>query len=151
VIRDACLRRTERVEAALIGISTPTSEVLLALPARPDAARQARRELLTRGLDEDISHTVTLLTTELIANAIRHADMDPARDRIVFFGRLAPDLVHIEVGDSGPGFSREDVSPESGFGMRLLSKLASRWGCERSGQGFRVWFEVDRRRRRFQR
>jgi anti-sigma regulatory factor (Ser/Thr protein kinase) len=134
-----------------VSISTPTSEVLLALPARPDAARQARRELLTRGLDEDISHTVTLLTTELIANALRHAGMDPGRDRIVFFGRMAPDLVRIEVGDSGPGFSAEDTEGGGGFGMRLLDKLASRWGCERSGQGFRFWFGVDRRRRRFQR
>jgi anti-sigma regulatory factor (Ser/Thr protein kinase) len=134
-----------------VSISTPTSEVLLALPARPDAARQARRELLTRGLDEDISHTVTLLTTELIGNAIRHAGMDPATDRIVFFGRLAPDLVRIEVGDNGPGFSPDDVSSKGGLGMRMLRKLASRWGCERSGQGFRVWFEVDRRRRRFRR
>jgi anti-sigma regulatory factor (Ser/Thr protein kinase) len=102
-----------------------------------------------------VSHTVTLLTTELIANAIHHAGMDPARDRIVFFGRLSPDLVRVEVGDSGPGFSRADFEDEGeregGFGMRLLTKLASRWGCERSGQGFRVWFEVDRRRRRFQR
>jgi anti-sigma regulatory factor (Ser/Thr protein kinase) len=136
-----------RVEA--VSISTPTSEVLLALPARPDAARQARRELLTRGLDEDVSHTVTLLTTELISNAIRHANMDPRSGRIVFFGRLAPDLVHIEVGDSGSGFERGE--PEGGLGMRLLDKLASRWGCERSGQGFRVWFEVDRRPRRFRR
>ena len=135
-----------------MSLSTPTSEVLLALPARPDAARQARRELLTRGLDDDISHTVTLLTTELIANAIQHAGMDPGRDRIVFFGRLQPDLVHIEVGDSGSGFDPDDDDEgPGGFGMRLLTMLASRWGCERSGQGFRVWFEVDRRRRRFQR
>ena len=133
-----------------MSISTPTSEVLLALPARPDAARQARRELLARGLDEDVSHTVTLLTTELIANALRHAGMDPAVDRIVFFGRMRPDLVRIEVGDSGPGFDPEQQG-EVGFGLRLMNKLASRWGCERSGQGFRVWFEVDRRRRRFQR
>src|SRR3954453_13605601 len=99
-----------------VSISTPTSEVLLALPARPDAARQARRELLTRGLDADVSHTVTLLTTELIANALRHAGMDPARDRIVFFGRMQPDLVRVEVGDNGPGFERGE--PESGFGTR---------------------------------
>src|SRR3954454_17382025 len=99
-------RATMRVEA--VSISIPTSEVLLALPARPDAARQARRELLTRGLDEDVRHTVTLLTTELISNAIRHAGMDPGTDRIVFFGRLQPDLVRIEIGDSGPGFSPDE-------------------------------------------
>jgi anti-sigma regulatory factor (Ser/Thr protein kinase) len=136
---------------AVTSLTTPTSEVLLALPARPDAARQARRELLLRGLDDDVSHTVTLLTTELIANAIRHAGMDPGADRIVFFGRLQPDLVRVEVGDSGPGFDPGAAGVVGGFGMRLLDKLASRWGCERSGQGFRVWFEVDRRRRRFRR
>jgi two-component sensor histidine kinase len=93
---------------------------------------------------------VTLLATELIANSLRHAGLDPGRDRIVFFGRMQPDLVRIEIGDNGPGFEPERVDSD-GMGLRMLRKLASRWGCERSGQGFRVWFEVDRRRRRFDR
>jgi anti-sigma regulatory factor (Ser/Thr protein kinase) len=130
-------------------IHTPTSEVLLALPARPEAARLARRELMSKGLDADLSHTVTLLATELISNAVRHAGMHAESDRIVFFGRLDPDHVHIEVADSGPGFDRDEV--EGGFGTRLLCKLASEWGCERTDQGFRVWFDVDHRRRRFNR
>jgi two-component sensor histidine kinase len=128
-----------------LSIRTPTSEILLALPARPEAARLARRELLTRGLDADISHTVTLLATELISNAVRHAGLDAERDRIVFFGRLRADLVRIEVGDNGHGFAPDEI--EGGLGMRLLEKLATRWGCERSASGFRVWFEVDRSRR----
>ena len=37
-----------------------------------------------------------------------------------------------------------------GFGLRLVDKLATRWGVER-GDGTVVWFEVDRRRRRFHR
>lgn len=134
-----------------MSIRTPISEILLALPARPEAARLARHELVSRGLDEDLSHTVTLLTTELIANAIRHAGMDAHNDRIVLFGRLGPDLVRIEVGDNGDGFDCDKIGGGGGFGVRLLGKLATRWGCERSDQGFRVWFEVDRRRRRFTR
>ena len=125
----------------------PTSEVLLALPARPEAARVARRELLAKGLDADLSHTVTLLATELIANAVRHAGLDPDRDRVVFFARLRPEVVRIEVGDTGPGFTPAEIN--GGLGVRLLDKLATSWGCERSAQGFLVWFEVDRRRRRF--
>jgi anti-sigma regulatory factor (Ser/Thr protein kinase) len=140
-----------RISSAAVSLSirAPTSEVLLALPARPEAARLARRELLTKGLDADVGHTVTLLATELIANAVRHAGMDPYGGRIVFFARLSPELVRVEVGDSGPGFTRAEI--KGGLGMRMLDKLATHWGCERSGQGFRVWFEVDRRRRRFTR
>jgi anti-sigma regulatory factor (Ser/Thr protein kinase) len=134
-----------------LSIQTPTSEVLLALPARPEAARLARRELVSRGLADDLNHTVTLLTTELIANAVRHAGMDAESDRIVLFARLHPDLVRVEVGDNGPGFVREEREGSGGMGMRLLGKLASAWGCERTNQGFRVWFEVDQRRRRFER
>src|SRR3954447_7127030 len=134
-----------------MSITAPTSEVLLALPARPEAARLARRELATKGLGEDLAHTVTLLATEVIANAVRHAGMDPERDRVVFFARLSADHARVEVGDTGPGFDRDRHGPDEGFGLRILNKLASRWGCERTDQGFRVWFEVDKRRRRFAR
>jgi len=105
-------------------------------------------DLDSRGVGSETVGEAEIVVSELIANALRHAGMDPAADRIVFFGRMQPNLVRIEVGDNGPGFDPAQQS-EVGFGLRLLDKLASRWGCERSGQGFRVWFEVDQRRRRF--
>ena len=37
------------------------------------------------------------------------------------------------------------------FGLRMLDALSSRWGVDNDESGTRVWFEVDRRRRRFQR
>jgi len=53
--------------------------------------------------------------------------------------------------DGGAGFDPEVRHAVNGFGLRLVDKLASRWGVERESNTTRVWFEVDRRRRRFDR
>jgi two-component sensor histidine kinase len=126
-----------------------TEEVLLALEPRPESARLVRRALAAHGLDEDVEHAVTLLATELVGNAVRHAGLASSQ-RIVFFARLGEDFARVEVADPGPGFDPHAVVTE-GFGMRLLDKLAHRWGAETTDRGCRVWFEVDRRSRRFTR
>ena len=123
-------------------IATDTREMLLALEPRPESARLARRALHAHGLHEDIEHTVTLLATEIVGNAIRHARLRPDQ-RIVFFARLTEDYARVEVADPGMGFDPEHVRTE-GFGLRLLKKLAARWGVD-TAKGCRVWFEVDRR------
>ncbi len=129
--------------------ATDNREVLLALEPRPESARLARRALTTHGLHEDVEHTVTLLATEIVGNAVRHADLR-SDQRIVFFARLSNDFARIEVADQGSGFDPETVQSE-GFGLRLMAKLASRWGVDCNDRGCRVWFEVDRRTRRFAR
>lgn len=96
-------------------------------------------------MHEDLRHTLALLVTELIANAVRHAGLR-ADQRIVFFARLRDDFVHVEIADPGAGFDPERV--DDGYGLRLLRKLASRWGVD-GDKGCRVWFELDRRPRRF--
>jgi len=128
---------------------TDSSELLLALEPRPESARMARRALATHGLHEDVEHTVTLLASEVVGNAIRHANLRPDQ-RIVFFARLSDDFAHVEVADQGDGFEPDSVRSE-GFGLRLLAKLASRWGVDCTDRGCKVWFEVDRRSSRFAR
>ena len=132
-----------------MAIATDTREVLLALEPRPESARLARRALLTNGLDQDVEHTVTLLATEMVGNAVRHAGLR-GDQRIVFFARLAEDYARVEVADQGGGFDPHEVETE-GFGLRLLSKLASDWGVDCTDRGCKVWFEVDRRSGRFRR
>jgi anti-sigma regulatory factor (Ser/Thr protein kinase) len=132
-----------------MAIATESSEVLLALEPRPESALLARRALASHGLHEDVEHTVTLLATEIVGNAVRHAGLR-GDQRIVFFARLAEDYARVEVADQGDGFDPESVQTE-GFGLRLLSKLASRWGCDCTDRGCKVWFEVDRRSGRFRR
>jgi anti-sigma regulatory factor (Ser/Thr protein kinase) len=132
-----------------MAIATENRDVLLALEPRPESARLARRALATSGLHEDVEHTVTLLATEIVGNAVRHAGLR-ADQRIVFFARLSEDFARVEVADQGEGFDPDKVQTE-GFGLRLLAKLASRWGVDCNERGCKVWFEVDRRSGRFRR
>ena len=126
------------------------SDVLLALPPDPRAARQARRALAEARFPDDLEHTVGLLVTELVANSLRHAGLDQEQ-RILFAARFVTDFVRVEVHDPGPGFDPDARHNTRGYGLRMVDKLASRWGVEIDDEGTRVWFEIDRRRRRFDR
>ncbi len=120
----------------------------LRLPPVPESARRARRAIVRGGLDPDLDHTVSLLTTELVTNSIRHAGV--AAD-IRVEAVLAEGYARVDVIDGGAGFDPEIRHEVDGFGLRLVDKLASRWGVDRDLTGTRVWFVVDRRRRRFDR
>ena len=125
--------------------STPTLSVTLAPTA--EAPRRARRALQQGGLDPDLDHVVSLLVSETVANAVRHA----GQGEIVVEGMFSDGYARIWVTDEGPGFDPEVRHEVSGFGLRLVDKLATDWGVEREDAGCSVWFMVDRRRRRFDR
>jgi two-component sensor histidine kinase len=133
-----------------VALAPAHNDVVVALPARPEAAGAARRVLVRAGLDPDIDHTVCLLVSEIVTNSIRHAGLAEA-DRIVLAARLTADFARIEVRDPGPGFDPDVRHDAQGFGLRMLDKLAARWGVDRDADGTRVWFEVDRRSHRFRR
>ena len=125
-------------------------DIVTALRARPEAAAAARRLLVREGLDPDLDHTVCLLVSELVSNSVRHAGLGPD-ERIVFAARLTDDFARVEIRDGGSGFDPDIRHQAQGFGLRLVDMLASRWGVDSDSSGTRVWFEVDRRRRRFPR
>lgn len=120
----------------------------VALPPVPESARRARRAIVQGGLDPDLDHTVSLLTTELVTNSVRHV---VGGGDVRVEATLTEGFARVEVVDGGPGFDPDVRHEVNGFGLRLVDKLASRWGVDRGGGEFRVWFEVDRRRRRFAR
>ncbi len=110
------------------------------------AARQAVGELAGR-LPEELVGDVRLLVSELVTNALRHADLRDD-DRIVLAVEVREDAVRVEVRDPGSGFDppeRVGEEPQSGtgWGLYLVSTLADRWGVE-TGSDTRVWFELDR-------
>jgi two-component sensor histidine kinase len=120
-------------------------DILLALEPRLESAALARHALACGTMRGDVEHSVLLLTTEVVANAIRHAGLR-ADDRVTLSARLRPDFARVEVSDLGPGFDPEKVKTR-GAGLQTLGELASRWGVVCSDKGCTVWFEVGRRRR----
>jgi anti-sigma regulatory factor (Ser/Thr protein kinase) len=129
-------------------ITSATNDVVVALRPEPSAVRAARRLLVREGLDDDLQHTVCLLTSELVTNSVRHAGLRES-DRILLAARMTRDFVRVEVRDPGSGFDPGVRHGAPGYGLRMLDMLASRWAVDRDENGCRVWFEVDRRRRRF--
>ena len=118
--------------------------MILALEPRVESARIVRRAMHAQGLSSDVAHAVDLLATEIIGNAVRHAELRDGQ-RIVFFARISEDFARVEIADPGPGFDPDEVAV-TGYGLRLLRALATNWGIECT-RGCRVWFEVDRRSR----
>src|SRR3954453_17230870 len=127
-------------------IKEAASDVLVRLPPDPSAARRARRTLDEARVPEDLKHTVNLLVTELVANAVRHGGLDDDQS-IILAARFAGDHCRVEIHDPGPGFDVDRAMAGKGFGLRMVDKLRSRWGGE-AGDAPRVWFEVDRRSKR---
>jgi anti-sigma regulatory factor (Ser/Thr protein kinase) len=117
------------------------------LTGTPTAGLAARRVFLARNgaLPRAVRDDVLLLMTELVTNAVRHADAGP--DRMVRLElRQRPGAVRVAVCDEGPGFapkatcSRPDET--GGWGLLLVDRIADRWAVTPTATGTCVWFEI---------
>jgi anti-anti-sigma factor len=126
----------------------------IALARDADAPARARAELrqaiLGRLSDRD-SATATLLTSELVTNAVIHPGQavgGPVELRITAYH----DRIRVDVTDEGAGFDPGALRPRppreaGGHGLVVVDGLASRWGTSRllagDREAFCVWFELD--------
>lgn len=121
----------------------------LTLPRTTQAPATARRALTQAGagLGSTALHNICLLVSELVTNAVRHADLE-ADDSVDLEVVVYDERVRVEVSDSGPGFVPRTPTPDpeepSGWGLLIVDRVADRWGVT-TGEGTRVWFELDRR------
>jgi serine/threonine-protein kinase RsbW len=124
--------------------------VELRFPAAPENLRRIRRALEGIRLPNQVIGDATLLTTELVTNSIRHAGLGPD-DYIDVTATWSGTVLRVIVRDSGSGGPPPEIvagsirpSPErqSGWGLYLVDKLATRWGTNLEGSaGF--WFELE--------
>ncbi len=109
----------------------------------PANARALLVDLLGGRLEELELFDVSVLVSELVTNAVRHAGADE-RQTVLVHVAIAPGIVRVEVCDRGPGFAPPQAPrarPEGGGnGLVLLARLSSAWGVAASG-GTCVWFE----------
>ena len=128
---------------------SPANVVTKRLPATLQAARAVAEALapLSEQLSSVTAMDLRLLTTELVANAVRHTGV--MRGSVEIEVRVEPDTVHLSVTDDGSGFQpppRPVATPAGpgGWGLYLVDQCAVRWGNER-GDRHRVWLELERR------
>lgn len=123
--------------------------VELTLAVAPEAAAEARQALdpLSAHLPDGRLRDVRLLVSELVTNAVRHANL-ASGDTIDLVIELADHRLRVEVHDPGGGFVPSAPAPDparpSGWGLYLVAELADRWGVDSDHETL-VWFEVDGR------
>jgi DNA-binding NarL/FixJ family response regulator len=108
----------------------------------PGRARRFVDETLRRWDCEEQLDVVSLLVSELVTNAVVHAQSD-----VEVGVQLTGDGIRIDVLDQStvePVRRSPNDYDTSGRGLELVDALATRWGIDTGPYGKSVWFEVPR-------
>jgi transcriptional regulator with XRE-family HTH domain len=112
------------------------------LASTPYAPALARAGLAATavGIPVEAFDRAALLTSELVTNSVRHAGSEWIEVEI----ELSDKCLRMDVVDQ----SRETIRPrtrngDGGWGLVVLTELATRWGVERSATGKKIWVELD--------
>jgi anti-sigma regulatory factor (Ser/Thr protein kinase) len=89
----------------------------------------------------DPDQVIALLTSEIITNAVRHAEGTIGLG--VFM--LDAGTIRVEASDGSPHTTvtpRSEPDDDGGRGLHIVERLAQRWGTDRDEAGKAVWFEA---------
>jgi anti-sigma regulatory factor (Ser/Thr protein kinase) len=122
----------------------------LTIPGSADKVSGARAFITrtlaatTRGRRVD-SDAATLLTSELVTNAIQHTTSGTSEGTVTIVVVDVSDGVLIEVIDDGsPGTPvvKGGLFAADGHGLYLVQQMAAQWGYLRDPAGTTVWFHL---------
>ena len=116
----------------------------ISLASRPTSAREARDRLtafLGSWGNEAARENATLLLSEVVTNAVRHA----RGGTILITLALSRGQIVAQVHDESASLPvRRSAGEGGGWGLELIDQLSNRWGVDQHpGGGKTVWFEVD--------
>lgn len=109
-------------------------------------ARQRLGSLLdAQGVPSEVIQDVTLIVSELVGNAVRHARGLPSGGLHVDW-EIGPGVVQVAVTDGGGLTVPEACDPgphaQSGRGLAIVEALTSEWGVRVNGTASTVWASV---------
>jgi serine/threonine-protein kinase RsbW len=119
----------------------PTTELRLALPARPENLALVRQALagLAEGVDipDDTLADIKQIATEACMNAVVHAYPDREDGRIEVRAVAAPEQVEVQVRDWGLGFRPRPATAEPSLrlGLPLIASVAGSFSIESPPEG----------------
>ncbi|MEU2914053.1 SpoIIE family protein phosphatase [Streptomyces massasporeus] len=112
-----------------------------AVPADPSAVAQTRKDVVEQlerwGLSDAVFVT-ELVVSELVTNAIRHAE-PPVQLRLIHDSTLICEVS--DGGNTAPHLRRARTYDEGGRGLLLVAQLTERWGTRQSAAGKTIWAE----------
>ncbi|MBX9366212.1 SpoIIE family protein phosphatase [Streptomyces sp. WAC04114] len=112
-----------------------------AVPADPSAVAQTRKDVVAQlerwGLSDAVFVT-ELVVSELVTNAIRHAE-PPVQLRLIHDTTLICEVS--DGGNTAPHLRRARSYDEGGRGLLLVAQLTERWGTRQSAAGKTIWAE----------
>jgi anti-sigma regulatory factor (Ser/Thr protein kinase) len=114
----------------------------------PEAASEARAivsDELSGVVAPEVLEDATLLVSELVTNAVRHA-LRAGVEEVELRIRNDAGRIRVMVSDPGSGFVAAPrlptASESSGWGLYLVDRIADRWGVVTKDRN-QVWFEID--------
>jgi anti-sigma regulatory factor (Ser/Thr protein kinase) len=102
-------------------------------------------DLADRAVTPERIDDVVLVASELVSNAVVHAEGQGGKDDLDIAWELQPDCVLIRVLDTSPDlpFRRTTKASDTrGRGLSIVAALALDWGVKRTSSGKQVWARV---------
>jgi anti-sigma regulatory factor (Ser/Thr protein kinase) len=119
----------------------------ITLPGSPEQVSSARA-FINRALSRQPridSDAATLLTSELVTNAIQHTKSGEPGGSVTVVAIGIPGGILVEVvddGSSGTPIVKGDLYAAEGHGLYLVQQMADQWGYLRDAAGTTVWFHL---------
>jgi len=110
------------------------------VPASAGEVRQLVSQSLQRWGLAAAEETTLLLVTELVSNVVRHA-----KTTLTLLLAYDGSRLHVGVSDEDrqmPVLAKSSIKAHQGWGLQLISALASDWGTRTSPEGKTVWFDL---------
>lgn len=121
----------------------------VSVPHEPHGVSLARHafadELGAAGLTDDVQDDAMLVLSELVSNAVNHAEALPDGDLLVRWS-IDDRVLHIDVTDGGattrPNAVVAAVSAMGGRGLDIVRTVSRQWGVTEASDSVTVWADL---------